>query len=129
MSEVNVMLRATGPLFDGRAERALIDGITDSTEHVSQVAYDTVQADMSASFRNPTGFYQSRVTVDRAGGDRFRVHDDMVIYGPWLEGVSFRNATTRFKGYSHWRRTTQTIDQRATGLFQQVFGRYVSRMR
>jgi len=34
-----------------------------------------------------------------------------VVYGPWLEGVSSRNATTRFKGYASFRRTAQWLEK------------------
>lgn len=39
------------------------------------------------------------------------IHDSNVIYGPWLEGTSSRNETTRFKGYSMFRRATQQLNR------------------
>ena len=35
------------------------------------------------------------------------------IYGPWLEGDSARNATTRFKGYQTFRKTGQWLQKEA----------------
>lgn len=40
-----------------------------------------------------------------------RIDDGNVIYGPWLEGTSSRNQTTRFKGYSSFRRTAQYLNK------------------
>ena len=42
-----------------------------------------------------------------------RIDDSGVVYGPWLEGVGSRNATTRFKGYSSFRRTAQKMEELA----------------
>ena len=40
-----------------------------------------------------------------------RIDDGNVIYGSWLEGTSSRNQTTRFKGYSSFRRTAQYLNK------------------
>ena len=61
--------------------------------------------------------------------DDLVVHDRGIIYGPWLEGVSHRNQTTRFKGYSSFRRATQEMQRhRAPQLAQQVVDRYVAEL-
>ena len=39
-----------------------------------------------------------------------RIDDGGVVYGPWLEGTSTRNATTRFRGYGSFRRTAQWLN-------------------
>ena len=38
------------------------------------------------------------------------IHDSKVIYGPWLEGISSRNQTSRFKGYSLFRKAHQQLE-------------------
>lgn len=43
------------------------------------------------------------------------IHDGGVIYGPWLEGDSPRNMTTRFKGYHAFRQTGQWLEKERTG--------------
>ena len=40
------------------------------------------------------------------------IHDNNVVYGPWLEGTSSRNQTTRFKGYASFRKTGDWINKR-----------------
>lgn len=52
-----------------------------------------------------------------------RIDDGDVIYGAWLEGTSSRNQTTRFKGYSMWRKTEQYLQKAAP----QVLGRFIDR--
>lgn len=49
------------------------------------------------------------------------ITDGGVIYGPWLEGTSSRNETTRFKGYASFRKTvewlsTQSKDENINGV-------------
>ena len=45
-----------------------------------------------------------------------RIDDSKVVYGPWLEGTGSRNQTTRFKGYSSFRRTAQFMEERKAGI-------------
>ena len=39
------------------------------------------------------------------------VHDNNVVYGPWLEGISSRNDQTRFKGYRMFRNARQKVGE------------------
>jgi hypothetical protein len=127
--DMKVTVKKTGPVFDGRAVAAADQFVAEWGKQLSQETFNLVQADMSLHFRNPTGFYQSNVVTDRVGKDRWRVHDNMVVYGPWLEGVGSRNATSRFKGYAHWRRTVQRVNQIATTMGNQIVGQFLNRMR
>lgn len=46
------------------------------------------------------------------------IHDGGVVYGPWLEGTSGRNQTTRFKGYRSFRQTAQYMQGLVPALSQ-----------
>ena len=46
------------------------------------------------------------------------IHDSHVIYGPWLEGVSSRNETTRFKGYAMFRNAKQQLERKKRGILE-----------
>jgi hypothetical protein len=48
-----------------------------------------------------------RVGLDLQG----KIHDSGVVYGPWLEGTSSRNKTTRFRGYSSFRKVKQWLEK------------------
>ena len=76
----------------------------------SEEAENRVRQRLDIVLRNPTGYYRSRINSDVTATQGL-VHDSNVIYGPWLEGIGSRNATTRFKGYHHWRRTVQYLEQ------------------
>lgn len=98
-----------GDLFDD-AERIVDNWLEEVKASIAQQGISKLHQLMDAYFKNPTPYYETQVTIDNRGGD-FVIHDRGVIYGPWLAGLSSRNHTTRFKGYLHWRRTVQYLEQ------------------
>ena len=117
----------SGPLFDGRALRTaavMTDEIVDS---VAQDAFDEVGAALDAFLKNPTGYYESRIAVDRTRDGNI-VHDSGVIYGPWLAGVSSRNERSRFKGYAHWQRARQRTQARVASTSAPIVSKRVREM-
>lgn len=127
---MGIEIRATGPVFDGRAERAMDEMCDDILEDVSANAKDLVDAELSRVLRNPTGYYQGRVRNERVSATTARIHDGGVVYGPWLEGVGSRNSpVTRFPGYGHWRRTKQRAAEEAGPIADAAVARHLPRMR
>ena len=57
-----------------------------------------------------TGHYRRSIHGERHG-TLGRIHDSGVRYGAWLEGVSSRNQTTRFKGYHSFAKTVQFLQK------------------
>jgi hypothetical protein len=43
------------------------------------------------------------------------------VYGPWLEGVGSRNATTRFKGYRAFRKAANALERHIEDLGDRIF--------
>lgn len=105
----------SGPLFDGRLERAVDAGAEEAEQRVAEVGVNVVRTELAQVLRHPTGHYQGVIQTERAVGD-WAVTDGGIVYGPWLAGVSQRNQTTRFKGYSHWRRAAQRLQAQAAGI-------------
>lgn len=108
---VNVSTKQRGPIFNNAlskaAGRRMIIRIN---EAIAQEGVDRVQAVLSNVLRNPSGYYKSKIIVQRR--EIYRgVWDSNVIYGGWLEGVSSRNASTRFKGYFTFRKVRQALEQ------------------
>jgi hypothetical protein len=56
------------------------------------------------------------------------ITDGGVIYGPWLEGTSSRNRTSRFPGYASFRRTSQWLQERVGKEAKGFVHRYTSRL-
>jgi hypothetical protein len=123
MSNVTV----SGPLFDGRAVRATKDYCDDLERTYAEKTEDAVRSAGTGAFKNPTGNWSRHINVS-AAGDGQQVTDSGIVYGPWLEGTGSRNATTRFKGYSTFRKTTQKMNAQAGSYANQFLRKYLGRM-
>lgn len=107
---IEIEAHTRGPLFDGRAAAIIDDWLNETVDSLAARGLDQIQFWMNVYFRDPTPYYSTQVTIDLAGTDRV-IHDRGIIYGPWLDGSGSRNVTTRFKGYPHWRKTVQYLEQ------------------
>ncbi len=65
MATGGVTVTTTGPLFDGRALRALDRLADDVTEVVADQGVTDVKQFLDSVLQNPTGFYQSRIQVEQ----------------------------------------------------------------
>lgn len=125
---VNIDMR--GPIFDGRAAHEIAAFCDDAREQIAQFGEEHVLTLMGAAFRHPTGYYESRIITERVAADSSRVHDQGIVYGPWLEGVGSRNSpVTRFPGYWHWKRTKALVAARGPQIADRLLQRYLPRMR
>lgn len=106
------MALISGPFFSPSADAFADRQVEGQAEAMARRGVDLVRYRLGQVLKRPTGYYSSRVVADLAGPDNL-VHDSDVVYGPWLEGVSSRNQTTRFKGYSTFRRAAQELGQQA----------------
>lgn len=123
---IGAEVRTAGPLFDGRATAALDDYVEAAERAVSAEGVAEVRRVLASVLKNPTGFYESQIRTDHIRGDHV-VDDSGVIYGPWLEGVTSANQTTRFKGYHHFRRATQQVQSRAQRIAERVLPPFLRR--
>lgn len=130
MPDFQIRVNATrnGPLADGRFARAASDYADDVQYQVARHGEELVQQRLARVLRHPTGYYQSRISVDRGRGGAYVVSDGGVVYGPWLEGTGSRNSpVTRFPGYSTFRRTKALVDRDANRIARQLLDRYQAR--
>ena len=82
----------------------------------------------SAHGYTQTGNYARSINGRMLGSLHGVIRDDREgggpsVYGPWLEGVSSRNQTTRFKGYAMWRKTTQKLQ----GMARTILLKYINK--
>lgn len=124
---MDVKVTMTGPLLDGMAPKEIDAFMAEATETVAQEGLDMVRRELRSVLRDPTGHYESKVQTNQVRDD-FVVNDSGVVYGPWLEGVSSRNRSTRFKGYSTFRRTAQRLQDRAVEIAERVLPEYLRRL-
>ena len=64
----------------------------------------------AAPGRASTGNYRRNIN-GRVRGLEGEINDGGVVYGPWLEGFSSRNSSTRFKGYMSFRKTGEWLER------------------
>lgn len=119
----------SGPLFDGRAKVALAKMADECQTETAKAVEDTWQSYMDASFRHPTGAYQSHVNIARRG-KHLVVSDgwpeSRLPYGPWLEGISPRNSpVTRFPGYHSLKRAADSVRRDTDAICQPTVDKYI----
>ena len=109
---IGVEISMSGPVLDGRAQ-ALVERFMESAvADISSVVIEKVQDRLNQKIQVPTPYYETQITMQRMDYNEIIVHDRGIIYGAWLEGVSRRNRTTRFKGYQAFRRAHDLVDGR-----------------
>jgi hypothetical protein len=119
-------VKATGPLFNGKAERAFKDYAIDAEQYIAEQAVGEVRRQLDRVLKHPTGKYKRSIRVEKKGS-MHTVSDGNIVYGPWLEGVSSRNEKSRFKGYRTFRIVKQRIDRRAEADAEKRLPRYLGR--
>ncbi len=122
---MNVSVKQKGAIFNASATRSAgTTMVTDINEQLAQEGVNRVKNRLSHVLKNPTGYYESKITV-RTGQAYRGVWDSDVIYGGWLEGVSSRNKSTRFKGYHTFREIQQQMAKEKIRLAQPYVDRYI----
>lgn len=117
-----------GTIFHEVPSSRVVHQMADHIEReVAREGEDMIHRALHEVLRHPTGYYESRVTVHASAGG-VEIDGDNVIYGPWLEGVGSRNATTRFKGYFTFRRVAQELDRKAQRIADRIANREARRL-
>jgi hypothetical protein len=96
----------------GNAGDAITDGLEKGLQEAAEIGADWVDGQLNSVLRKQTPYYRLQVTA-RPAGQNWVISDGGVIYGPWLEGVSRRNQSTRFKGYHTFRLIAQLLAREA----------------
>ncbi len=122
-----VTVTVSGGLFANHPDGVIDAFLDQATRDVADQAYSNVMTILNREIQNPTPYYETQVVVDQAHTG-FVVHDRGVIYGPWLAGVSSRNAATRYKGMNHWRRSTQRTQQEVPALLDRTLAHFIGRL-
>lgn len=116
-----------GAIFAGRAPAEIAAFLDEAKYRVGGQMLADVQLILDQSIREPTPYYETQIILQRVQED-YVVHDRGIIYGPWLEGTSYRNQVTRFKGYAAFRRATQALEPKVHGIVVALLRTYLSRL-
>lgn len=125
---INISVAAYGPLFTGAMRRAMPHVLEAAEQEIATLGADHLRGDLGRPpFIAPTGWYRSHITP-KLIGSIWAIQDSGVVYGPWLAGTGSRNASSRFKGYAHWRRAIVYVNKIARPTTEKVLHQYLSRM-
>lgn len=126
---LNVKITQKGAVFNAAATKAAAARmVTNINETLAQEGVDRVSNRLRQVLQHPTGYYQSRVQLVKRSVYR-GVSDGGVIYGGWLEGITSRNKTTRFKGYHVFRDVQQGLAKDKERLAQPIVTKFVNEMK
>lgn len=118
---IRTSVQTGGPIFNGQGPSIVVRSARDMEEHLAEVGADMVRTELMHVLRRETPYYRTQITTTEMYG-RHVITDGGVVYGPWLEGTSERNKTTRFKGYATFRRMAQKLDADSVNIVrEQVF--------
>lgn len=111
---LSIRSRLDGALFTTRANRLFDEYADDLEQEGAEMALLSIKRTYHRNFQHPTGYYESNVRVHSTsqGAEVWDGGHAGPVYGPWLEGVGSRNATTRFKGYHAFRKAAEMLERR-----------------
>lgn len=126
-AKIKLKVSVGGPLADGTAHGAVHEWIDASKKAIADDAESRLRAvHMDRSGRS-TGYYAENYRTTVLSYNDILI-DNPVVYGPWLEGTSSRNESTRFKGYHLWRKARQATAQRANAIAEEKLPAYMDRI-
>lgn len=126
---MKVTLSKTGIIFQpDRPEELISDAEEEAVKAVAVEGAAMVRSRLNTVLRKQTPIYRFKVKAE-PHPPGYVIHDQGMVYGPWLEGTGSRNRTTRFKGYRTFRIITQELNGGvAQKIADRIVKRYVDRM-
>lgn len=137
---IGMKVSTSGPVFSGEANRLLEKAAQEAVQELVEMGEQRLDEKLRP---RPAGVFLSVQQAQRGkastGNYRRNVHgmvkrligtitDGGVVYGPWLEGISRRNQTTRFKGYAQFRKTRDFLQGKSRKVLEKHIRRFVRRM-
>lgn len=135
---MRINVQVSGPMFSPRVKDIIKDALHDTVrelvafgeatakERAIEVVYSKGGAHPD-QYR-PTGRWLNSLHGDMTGPLSGTLDDSRLVYGPWLEGVSSRNESTRFKGYFTFRHTYGQMERRADDIAEKHIRRAIKRI-
>jgi hypothetical protein len=123
-----VYVTLKGPTIEGYAEPMLTAALDVALAEVADYTKHEVSMRLIEVLQHPTGYYESQIRSERVSAEAYSINDSNVIYGPWLEGISYRNQTTRFKGYATFRIVKNSMAQRSEAIINRAIAAVCGRL-
>lgn len=125
--EVDVAMR--GVWIEGRAGPLVREFNEDAKKLVTTEGENQLRQRIPAKTKKSTGKFAGSIsTHDFAKGRTIAPVYPQVLYGPWLEGTSTRNASTRFKGYRFFKLTRAWLKKNVGPIVQDRFRELIAKL-
>jgi hypothetical protein len=124
---ISVTVVGHGPLLSGNVPAVIEQYLEEVKREVAMQVVADVHYVLNRRIQHPTPYYETQLVAQQTGRD-WDVNDRGVIYGPWLEGTSWRNSATRFKGYHAFREALRESQQYIGPFATRIWGRYQGRV-
>jgi hypothetical protein len=125
--QVTVSVTEHGPLTDGTAPEIIHAYMDEVKKDIAAEGVTRLRGFVMDKTGRATGRYQAEIQTSTLSFNDILIHDP-VVYGPWLEGTSERNRSTRFKGYHLWRKTAQALNDDAPGIAEKRMPELIRRL-
>ena len=127
---VRAFTDASGPIFDGRFDDELKIWARDTEDAIAAEGVRLLREfPMNKTLRASGGFQREVRAIRQVQHVIIPAPTDKgVTWGPWLEGVSKRNESTRFKGYRLFRKTRQELNRKAAEIGQREMDKVIGAM-
>lgn len=122
-----IEITVSGPLLSGAAPGVVADILEEAQYTVGNAVLESVHRYLDRQIKHPTPYYETQI-IQQHRGDAEIVHDRGIVYGPWLEGTSARNARSTFKGYASFRKARDEVTGKVSGIVSQVIARNIGRL-
>lgn len=128
-TRISAYVTVAGPLMEGRGPQILQRFFDDATKLVAEHGRDELRKRATSKPKRPTGAFASAITIKPFKKGRTVIADyPQVLYSPWLEGVSSRNQSTRFKGYRSFKLTRARLRKQVGHLVQGLLDRAIAEL-
>lgn len=127
-NRINITVKHKGVIMDaGASKAAAARAVVAMNDLLAEEGAARVRKHLDGVLRKPTGYYRSRIGVEKR--QFFRgITDNKVSYGGWLEGVDRRNKTTRFAGYHTFRIVRQGLNQDKAKIIEPVLAQLIQEL-
>lgn len=128
-TRISAYVTVAGPLMEGRGPQILARFFDDAVKLVAEAGRDELQQRARSKPRHPSGAFAGAITIKPfKKGTTILADYPQVLYGPWLEGTSPRNASTRFKGYRMFKLTRGRLRKRLMPIIQGRLDRAIAEL-
>lgn len=121
--EITFRSRVHGPISSGKMTRDAAAYSHDVADAIADSAKDTWLRNLHGSIRHQTPYYTTKIAKRELSPTRYQIHDNGVLYGPWLESGEYTPRTI-FPGYFSQERAEAEVRAKRSTIARRILRRY-----